>query len=81
MSLTKIHIRNYIYMGKKLSKTKIMEEEYCQVQIKPLALPVYRQQKKEKLFKQIFKLSDPDEEDSKISSPHINTSKLPKNIL
>lgn len=36
-------------------------------------------EKKEKSFRQIFKLLDGDE-DSKISSTHMNISKLPKNI-
>jgi hypothetical protein len=61
-----------------------MAEKYYQDQIKP---PQFCQstediinKKKEKSFKQIFKLLDGDE-DSKISSTHINTSKLPKNIL
>ena len=45
---------------------------------KPPALPVhqgYTQQKKEKFFKQIFKLQGGGQEDSKSSSTHINSSK------
>ena len=74
----------YLY-GKKYEQDKnFMAEKYYQDQIKP---PQFCQstediinKKKEKSFKQIFKLLDGDE-DSKISSTHINTSKLPKNIL
>ena len=74
----------YLY-GKKYQQDKnFMAEKYYQDQIKS---PQFCQstediinKKKEKSFKQIFKLLDGDE-DSKISSTHINTSKLPKNIL
>ena len=74
----------YLY-GKKYQQDKnYMAEKFYQNQIKP---PQFCQstediinKKKEKSFKQIFKLLDGDE-DSKISSTHINISKLPKNIL
>ena len=74
----------YLY-GKKYQQEKnYLAEKFYQNQIKP---PQFCQstediinKKKEKSFKQIFKLLDGDE-DSKISSTHINISKLPKNIL
>ena len=74
----------YLYGRKYQQEKNYLAEKYYQNQIKT---PHFCQsteeiinKKKEKSFKQIFKLLDGDE-DSKISSTHINTSKLPKNIL
>ena len=74
----------YLY-GKKYQQEKnFLAEKYYQNQNKPPRFCESTEEiinrKKEKSFRQIFKLLDGDE-DSKISSTHINISKLPKNIL
>ena len=74
----------YLY-GKKYQQEKnFLAEKYYQNQNKPPKFCESTEEiinrKKEKSFRQIFKILDGDE-DSKISSNHINISKLPKNIL
>ena len=74
----------YLY-GKKYQQEKnFLAEKYYQNQNKPPKFCESTEEiinrKKEKSFRQIFKILDGDE-DSKISSTHINISKLPKNIL
>ena len=74
----------YLY-GKKYQQEKMfLAEKYYQNQNKSPQFCESTEEiinkKKEKSFKQIFKLLDGDE-DSKISSTHMNISKLPKNIL
>ena len=73
----------YLY-GKKYQQEKnYLTEKYYQNQNKPPQFCESTEEiinrKKEKSFRQIFKLLDGDE-DSKISSTHMNISKLPKNI-
>ena len=73
----------YLY-GKKYEQEKnSLTEKYYQNQNKsPQFCDITEEiinKKKEKSFRQIFKLLDADE-DSKISATHMNTSKLPKNI-
>ena len=73
----------YLY-GKKYEQEKnFLAEKFYQEQNKPPQISDSTQEiinkKKEKCFKQIFRVLDSDE-DNQISSTHMNLSKLPKNI-
>ena len=74
----------YLYGQKYQQEKNFLTEKYYQNQIKTPKFCESTEdiinKKKEKSFKQIFKILDGDE-DSKISSTHINISKLPKNIV
>ena len=73
----------YLY-GKKYEQEKnFLAEKYYQEQNRPPQISESTQEiinkKKEKCFKQIFRVLDNDE-DNQISSNHMNINKLPKNI-
>ena len=74
----------YLYGQKYQQEKEFLTEKYYQNQNKTPKFCESTEEiinkKKEKSFKQIFKLLDGDE-DSKISSTQINISKLPKNIV
>ena len=82
MAPPKLNIRNYIYMRKSISKTKVSWRiSSTRTDKTPQLCQKITPTKKRKIFRLIFKLFDGDEEDWKIYSWHINASKLPKHIL